>query len=117
MSRRGRPVAARPVTDVDLGEAHLAGAALSLVLPFALALGAVSANGGYATAAFWSAPRDRKLDHIARHRREWIAMHVGWVAMLAVATGGLVAFGVLLARGPASRRSRGSASAWSCSGC
>ena len=54
-------------------------------------------RGGYASGAFWGSERDRKLEHIAGHRREWAWMHAAWIPLLAVVTAGFVAFALLLA--------------------
>ena len=82
---------------VDAGQAHLAGIALLLVLPLGAAAAVALALGGYG-AGFWYGRRDRKLDHIAAHRRAWLWMHGAWVATLAAATAGFAAFAALLAR-------------------
>lgn len=48
--------------------------------------------------AFWASERDSKVEHIDEHRRQWAGMGIVWVAMLAVATAGISAFGLLLSR-------------------
>ena len=77
---------------------RLAGVVLLLLVPLLAADGLISARGQF-MGAFWASERDSKLDHIAGHRRHWAAMGIVWVAMLAVATAGMSAFGVLLSRG------------------
>lgn len=74
---------------------RLAGVVLLLLVPLLAADGVVSARGRF-MGAFWASERDSKLEHIAGHRRHWAAMGTVWLAMLAVATAGIGAFGVLL---------------------
>ena len=77
---------------------RLAGFVLLLLVPLLVADGVVSARGQF-MGAFWASGRDSKLEHIAGHRRHWATMGTVWIAMLAVATAGIGAFGVLLGRG------------------
>lgn len=86
------------MTHIDADAARLAGATLLLVAPLLLAAGAAAVRGGYASAAFWRLERDRKLDQLADHVDAWQWMYVGWVAILAAATGGSTGFALLLAR-------------------
>jgi hypothetical protein len=66
------------VTEVDATDARLVGIVLLLVLLPVVVGGVLSTRAGY-TGAFWAASRDRKLDHIAEHRREWVWMGAEWV--------------------------------------
>jgi len=76
---------------------RLAGVVLLLLVPLLAADAVVSARGRF-MGIFWASERDSKVEHIAGHRRQWAGMGVVWVAMLAVATAGISAFGVLLSR-------------------
>ena len=76
---------------------RLAGVVLLSLVPLLAADGVVSARGEF-MGAFWASERDSKLEHIAGHRRQWAAMGTVWVVMLAVATAGIGAFGMLLGR-------------------
>lgn len=76
---------------------RLVGVVLLCLVPLLAADGVVSARGKFMS-EFWASERDSKLDHIAGHRRQWAVMGIVWVAMLAVATSGISAFGVLLGR-------------------
>ena len=76
---------------------RLAGIVFLLLVPLLAADGVVSARGRF-MGAFWASERDSKLDHLAGHRREWAAMGLIWVAMLAVVTAGVSTLGVLLGR-------------------
>ena len=82
------------------GDGHrmkLAGVVLLLLVPLLAADGVVSARGQF-MGAFWASERDSKVAHVAGHRRQWATMGIVWVAMLAVTTTGISAFGVLLSR-------------------
>jgi hypothetical protein len=76
---------------------RLTGIGLVLLVPLLAADGLLSARGRF-VGEFWASDRDSKLEHIARHRSEWAVMGSIWIAMLAVATAGITAFGVLLSR-------------------
>ena len=76
---------------------RLAGIVLLLLVPLLAADAVLTAQGRF-MGEFWASERDSKLDHIAGHPREWARMGPVWVAMLAVATAGVSAVGVLLGR-------------------
>jgi hypothetical protein len=83
------------MTQVDPPSAQLAGIILLLLVALLVADGVISARGRY-DGDFWAAERDRKIEHIAEHPREWIWMGIAWVLMLAVMTTGMSVFSVLL---------------------
>jgi hypothetical protein len=76
-------------------DARLAGFILLFLVALVVADGVISARGRY-NGDFWAAERDRKIEHIAEHPREWRWMGIAWVLMLGVMTTGLSAFSVLL---------------------
>ena len=82
---------------VDAAQARLVGSVLLLLVPLLAVYGVVASRGGYWDAAFWASPRDRKLEHIAGHRREWLWIHAGWILILGVLAAGAAGLAALLA--------------------
>jgi hypothetical protein len=83
------------VTQPTTADARLAGIILLFLVLLLVTDGVISARGGY-NGDFWAAERERKIEHIVEHLREWTWMGVAWVLMLAAMTTGLSAFTVLL---------------------
>ncbi len=81
---------------VESSDTVIAGILLILIAPLMLVEYPAYSRGGY-TSAFWSLPRDDKLDHIAAETAHWVRLGAVWIPMLALAVAGLGGFASQLA--------------------
>ncbi len=76
---------------VESSDTIIVGILLVLIAPLMLVEYPAYRRGGY-TSAFWSLPRDEKLDHIGTETAHWVRLGVAWIPMLTLAVAGLAGF-------------------------
>lgn len=81
---------------VESSDTIIVGILLVLIGPLLLVEYPAYSRGGY-TSAFWSLPRDDKLDHIGTEPAHWVRLGANWIPMLTLAVAGLAGFAYQLA--------------------